>query len=114
MAHFAKLDSENVVERVEVVSNAIATDEAAGVAFLQSLYGAETRWAQCSYNANIRKQFPGAGFKFDAAADVFVAPRPFASWSLDENHDWQPPVPMPGEGGPWFWNETAQAWEASP
>jgi hypothetical protein len=43
---------------------------------------------------------PGIGYSYDAEADVFIAPRPFASWSLDENFDWQAPVARPEEG---FW-----------
>lgn len=108
MAHFAKMDG-NTVERVEVVSNDIATNEDAGVAFLRSLYGEQTEWKQCSYNGNMRKQYPGQGFTYDAVPDVFVAPQPFPSWTLDANHDWQPPTPMP-EGEGWRWDETTLSW----
>lgn len=111
MAHFAKL-SGSTVERVEVVANSIATDEAAGIAFLRSLYGEETSWLQCSYNANIRKQYPGPGYTYDAVADVFVCPRPFPSWTLDANNDWQPPTPRP-EGDGWFWDEQSLSWVES-
>ena len=108
MAHFCKMNG-NVVERVEVVSNAIATDESAGVAFLKSLYGLDTDWLQCSYNATIRKQYPGPGFTYELGADVFVAPRPFPSWTLDANHDWQPPTPRP-DGLNWVWDEASLSW----
>ena len=108
MAHFAKMNS-NAVERVEVVSNDIVTDEAAGIAFLKALYGVDTEWLQCSYNGNIRKQYPGPGFTYDSNADVFVAPRPFPSWTLDENHDWQPPAPRPAGDG-WLWDEQLLTW----
>ena len=51
MAHFAKLGPGNIVERVEVVSNDIATSEQAGVEFLQNLYKNRDGWKQCSYNS---------------------------------------------------------------
>ena len=108
MAHFARMDG-NVVTEVVVVNNADAPTEAAAVAFLKSLYGADTDWLQCSYNANIRKQYPGPGFTYDLSADVFVAPRPYASWTLDDNHDWQPPTPRP-EGENWRWSEPSLEW----
>lgn len=111
MAHFAKMNGATV-ERVEVVSNDIATDEAAGVAFLKSLHGMDTDWLQCSYNATIRKQYPGPGFAYDLSADVFFAPRPFPSWTLDASHEWQPPTPMP-EGEGWQWDEPSLSWVQS-
>lgn len=52
------------------------------------------------------------GFSYDPVADVFIAPKPFASWSLDENFDWQPPTPMPTEGK-WYWDEPTLTWVES-
>lgn len=110
MAHFARMNG-NVVTEVVVVHNNDAPNEAAGVAFLKSLFGAESEWLQCSYNSNIRKQYPGVGYTYDPVSDVFVTPRPFPSWVLDANHDWQAPVPKP-EGINWVWNETTQTWDS--
>ena len=113
MAHFAELDEKNVVLRVVVVVDSECVDsdgmesEQIGQEFCQGLLGG--RWVQTSYNNNIRKQFAGIGFIYDEAADVFVAPQPFPSWVLDENHDWQPPTPMPAEGR-WYWNEDELEW----
>jgi len=53
----------------------------------------------------------GIGWTYDADADVFVAPRPYGSWTLDENHDWQPPTPKPD--GDYIWNEAELEWVAS-
>lgn len=108
MAHFAQMDGATVL-RVIVVHNNDAPTEGAGVAFCKSLFGSDTEWLQCSYNGNIRKQFPAAGFTYDAGPGVFVAPRPFASWTLDENHGWQPPTPMP-EGDGRRWDEATLSW----
>lgn len=109
MAHFAQLDESNTVIQVVVVSNDVAESEEAGIAFLNELYGTEGGWVQCSYSGSIRKQFPGKGYTYDPVGNVFVAPRPFASWLLDQNHDWQPPTPRPSDGR-WRWNEETTSW----
>jgi len=100
------------VERVEVV-NADALPqktEAALIKFMQSLYGASTVWVPCSFDGKSRKQFPGIGYTRDAGADVFVAPKPYPSWSLDGSKDWQPPVAAPRDGQVWRWDERDQKW----
>lgn len=99
----------NTVSSVIVVNDAEAPNEHEGIAFCKSLFGADTEWLQCSYNGRIRKQYPGEGFTYDADADVFVAPQPFPSWTLDANHDWQAPIPKPD--GDFQWNEQMQAWQ---
>jgi len=115
MAHFAKLDENNIVTRVIVVHNNELMDgetesEVKGVGFCVSLFGG-TNWVQTSYNNNMRKQFAGTGFTYDDVNDVFVAPQPYPSWSLDENHDWQAPIPMPEDDKQYSWNEETQAWD---
>jgi hypothetical protein len=52
----------------------------------------------------------GIGFTYSADADVFVAPQPYPSWTLDSNHDWQPPTPYPTDGETYSWNEEELAW----
>jgi hypothetical protein len=53
----------------------------------------------------------GVGFTYLADADVFVAPQPYPSWTLDSNHDWQPPTPMPvEEGKEYAWFEPNKQW----
>jgi len=66
-------------------------------------------WIECGNG--LRKQYPGPGYSHDADADVFVTPRPFPSWTIDGNHDWQPPTPKPG-GGLYFWDEQTLTWKA--
>ena len=112
MAHFAQLDDNNIVTQVIVVANDELLDngvesEAKGIVFCQSLFGGN--WKQTSYNGNTRKQYAGIGFTYDADADVFIAPQPFLSWSLNVNHDWQPPTPRPEEGM-WRWDEDSLSW----
>ena len=111
MAHFAKLGTGNIVERVEVVSNDIATTEQAGVDFLNNLYKTRDVWKQTSYNNNIRKNYAGIGFKYDQTRDAFIAPKPFNSWILNETTcQWEAPVAYPNDGQFYVWDETNQSW----
>ena len=112
MAHFAKLGVGNIIERVEVVSNDVATDEQTGVDFLNNLYGTRDTWKQTSYNNNIRKNFAGIGYTYDQTRDAFIPPKPFNSWTLDEDTClWEAPVAYPDDGQEYTWNETDQEWE---
>jgi hypothetical protein len=112
MAHFAKLGTGNIVERVEVVSNDIATTEQAGVDFLNNLYKTRDVWKQTSYNNNIRKNFASVGYHYDQTKDAFIAPKPFNSWILNETTcQWEAPVAKPDDGQDYNWNETIKNWE---
>ena len=83
--------------------------EAVGIAFCQGLFGGT--WKQTSYNANFRKHYAGIGYRYDAGLDSFVPPQPYPSWTLDADANWQPPVPMPTDGGMYNWNESTLTWE---
>lgn len=76
MAHFAKINSDNVVEQVIVINNNEVPDEAIGIAFCKSLFGEDTNWIQTSYNGNFRGRFAGVGMTYDPIKDEFVAPKP--------------------------------------
>jgi hypothetical protein len=115
MAHFAELDENNTVLQVIVVHNNELLDgeiesEAKGVEFCSTLFG-HTNWVQTSYNNSMRKQFAAAGYTYDSDSDVFVAPQPYPSWSLDDNFDWQAPTPMPEDDNLYNWNEETQNWD---
>ncbi len=112
MAHFAKLGVGNIIERVEVVSNDIATTEQAGVDFLNNLYKSRDVWKQTSYNGNIRKNFAGVGYSYDQTRDAFIPPKPFNSWILNEDTCcWEAPVAYPDDDNRYTWNETNLNWE---
>ena len=112
MAHFAKLGTGNIIERVEVVSNDIATNEQAGVDFLNNLYGTRDTWKQTSYNGNIRKNFAGIGYTYDQTRDAFIPPKPFTSWILNEDTClWEAPVAHPDDGQNYEWNESTKQWD---
>jgi hypothetical protein len=116
MAHFAKLDENNVVTQVIVVSNRDTSDadgvekEHIGAAFCERLLGGT--WKQTSYNGNMRKRYAGIGFSYNAELDAFIAPKPYASWVLNNTTaDWEAPVTMPVvEGKTYTWDEPTLAW----
>ena len=120
MAHFARIDENNVVQQVIVVANKDTADaddnelESIGVAFCQKLLGGN--WKQTSYNGNFRKHYAGIGYTYDADLDAFIPPKPFPSWTLDDNCNWQAPVPMPADAGTgeppkmYLWDEAAGDW----
>ena len=116
MAHFAELDANNAVLRVIVVSNADTSDsdgnesESIGVAFCQSLFGANNIWKQTSYNGKIRKNYAGIGYTYREDIDAFVAPQPYPSWTLNADAKWQAPVPYPNDGKIYNWDEASLSW----
>lgn len=119
MAHFAKLDENNCVIEVHVVSNDELIDdsgnesEAKGIAFLSEWSGGYTLWKQTSYNSNFRKHYAGIGYKYDADLDAFIPPQPFPSWTLNEQTcAWEAPVPEPVDGQIYTWDEQLQSWTA--
>ena len=115
MAHFAQLNDENSVTQVIVVANEDTADqdgvenEAIGIAFCTNLLGG--RWVQTSYNANIRKNYAGIGYKYDATLDAFIPPQPFESWTLnEETAQWEAPTPYPDDGKRYSWDEATTSW----
>ena len=110
MAHFAQLDSNNVVTQVIVVGNDDITDsngietETIGVAFCQKLFGADTNWKQTSYNSNMRGNYAGIGHTYMenvatlgvGSTDIFIMQQPYASWSIDATKaHWEAPITEP-------------------
>lgn len=122
MAHFAQLDENNIVTQVIVVHNNDCQldgeeNETVGIVFCKSLFGQDTKWKQTSYNGNMRKNYAGKGYTYDADRDAFIPPKPFASWVLNEDTcRWEAPVAMPedaGTGEPpkmYVWDEETTSW----
>jgi hypothetical protein len=114
MNYYAFLDENNVV--TQVIAGKDENELIEGLT-PEEWYGNFTgqRCVRTSLENDIRKQYAGIGFTYDEDADVFIAPQPFESWVLDENHDWQAPVSYPDDGGVYLWDETTQDWvEVSP
>jgi hypothetical protein len=118
MAHFAKLDDNNVVVEVIVIVNDVVDNlqfpdsEPLGISFLTDWSGGYTNWKQTSYNKSFRKNYAGSGMTYRPDIDAFVYPKPFSSWVLDENALWQAPVPYPNDGNLYIWDEATQSWVA--
>jgi hypothetical protein len=118
MAHFAKLDENNVVLEVNVVgNNDLLQDgvesEAKGIQFLIDWSGGYSNWKQTSYNGKFRKNYAGIGHTYDPIRDAFIEPQPFPSWVLNEfTCRWEPPVSYPTDGQPYKWDETTTSWVA--
>ena len=117
MAYFAKLENNTVVQVISV-SNDVCGEPTltfpdtcpAGRAFIANTLKLAGTWKQTSFNGNFRKQYAGIGLTYNSVADVFVEPQPYLSWTLDSNHDWQPPTLKPD--GMCEWNEEELEWVA--
>lgn len=106
MAHFAQINDANIVLQVLVTDNDYPNE---GYDWLVETFGG--RWVQTSYNARIRKNFAGIGFYYDEARDAFIPPKPFESWTLDEETcQWVSPTPYPTDGKLYTWNEELTEW----
>jgi hypothetical protein len=118
MAYFAKLGIDNMVLGVFAVNNVDTMTpqgeerEEIGVEFLQKVTGHET-WKQTSYNGRIRKNYAGIGYTYDSTRDAFIPPKPYSSWTLDENTcNWKPSTPAPTtENKTYTWNESTLSWD---
>jgi hypothetical protein len=115
MAHFAKLDENNIVTIVTVGRQEDDGKEQELSDRTGDVY------KQTSYNTSagqhflggvpLRKNFAGIGFSYDEARDAFIPPKPFDSWLLDEGTCiWTPPTPRPNDGLLYFWDEAALSW----
>ena len=119
MSHFAEIDDDGIVLQVIVAEQD----------FIDSgLVGDSSNWIQTSYNTRggiyyepntnnpdggiaLRKNYAGIGYTYDGERDAFISPKPFDSWSLDEDTcTWKSPVPYPSDGKTYVWDESAINW----
>jgi hypothetical protein len=120
MAHFAKLDDNNIVTEVNVVNNDVINNlsfpdsEPVGVQFLTEWSNGYTNWKQTSYNNAFRANFAGIGYSYDATNNVFIAPQPYPSWVLNTIWQWEAPIPYPTDGKLYWWNEATVSWRIAP
>ena len=115
MAHFAKLDENNIVLEVIVVSNDaldMSNEEASGIAFLTNWSGGYSNWKQTSFNKTFRKNYCGIGFTYDSSRNAFIPPKSYNSWILNEDTClWEAPTPMPTDGKMSQWIEEDLNWQ---
>tara|TARA_B100001250_G_scaffold407165_1_gene427479 strand:- start:214 stop:582 length:369 start_codon:yes stop_codon:yes gene_type:complete len=115
MAHFATLNNDNVVIAVEVVNNAVITDddgkeqEQLGIDFLQQIYKNNNTYKQTSYNGNLRANYAELGGTYDPVKDAFIHKKPFPSWVLNGTK-WEAPKTKPNDDKPYIWDEDSSAW----
>jgi hypothetical protein len=110
MSHFAKVEN-GVVTQVIVAEQDFIDTGAVGHGWIQTSYN--TYGNQHPEGRPLRGNYAGIGYTYDEANDVFVAPKPFESWVLNNTTWlWEAPVAMPTEGGPFKWDEATQAWVA--
>lgn len=108
MAHWAEIDKNNIVIRVLVGDNNDPAGDEGYSWLLENLGGT---WVKTSYNGNIRKNYAGIGYSYDEALDAFVPPKPFESWTLNEETAlWEPPVAYPTDGELYVWDEESLTW----
>lgn len=118
MAHFAEVDNSNVVVRVLVVGD---DQEERGQEFLANDLGLGGTWLKTSYNTQggvhtlggtpFRKNYAGIGYTYDSVRDAFIPPKPFNSWTLDEETClWEAPVAYPSDGKLYTWDEDNTQW----
>lgn len=111
MAHFAKINSNNIVEQVLVIEQEVIDTGA---------FGDPSLWIQTSYNTHggqhpqnrpLRKNYAGIGYTYDKERDAFIPPKPFESWIIDENTClWNAPIPYPTDGNSYQWDEDILSW----
>lgn len=123
MAHFAEIDSNNIVIRVLVVPD---DQEHRGHEYLAEDLGLGGTWLQTSYNTQcnehknggtaFRGNFAGPGWEYLPSQDIFVMQQPFPSWTLNETTaTWEAPVPWnPSEHSGLVWDEENQEWGKPP
>ena len=125
MAHYAFLNDNNIVTEVIVgIDEDNTTDLPEGFADWEAWY-ADFRGQTCkrtSYNTSgnahsgegtaFRGNYAGIGYTYDSTNDVFIAPKPYSKWVLDEaTWSWKAPTDMPDDGKQYVWNDNTGAWE---
>ena len=119
MAHYAKIDKNNIVTRVIVIDEEVVNS---------GEFGNSLTWIQTSYNTfggkhslggtPLRKNYAGVGMTYDKDRDAFIPKQPYPSWILDENTcQWDAPVAYPtghDPAGPRYeWDEDTITWKQS-
>jgi catalase (peroxidase I) len=136
MGYFVTIDENNFVNKVSTINNNVFTInniERNDLAndFLNNLYNTSYVWLQTSYNTRggihyeadnntpsqdqskaFRKNYAGIGYYYDSIRDAFIPPKPFPSWTLNEETClWQSPIPYPNDGKMYQWNEETGNWD---
>jgi hypothetical protein len=118
MGYFAHINDLGIVEEVISINNLVLGEpantfpgtEPIGVDFISNTLQLGGVWKQTSYNKSFRKNYAGIGYSYDSTRDAFIAPKPYASWILDEEScTWKTPIERPE--GAWYWDEETISWK---
>ena len=109
MAHYAKVEN-GVVTQVIVAEQEFIDSAVLGHGWIQTSYN--THGGQHTQGGTpLRGNYAGIGYTYDQTNDVFYAPKPYASWSLNESTwTWEAPIPIPTDGKKYQWNEDSKSW----
>jgi hypothetical protein len=108
MSHWAEIDKNNIVRRVVVGDNNDPNGDEGYQWLIDNLGGT---WIKTSYNGSIRKNYAGIGYTYDEELDAFIPPKPYDSWTLNEDtYQWHPPTKHPEDGKIYSWYESEQNW----
>jgi hypothetical protein len=125
MAHFVKLNAENYVIFVTVARNEdenreIEISQETGEIYKRTSYNTrggihyqpDNNTPSLDQSKAFRKNYAGIGYYYDSIRDAFIPPKPFPSWTLNEDTClWQSPIPYPNDGKMYQWNEEIVNWE---
>ena len=124
MAHYALIDENNIVTQVIVGKNEDEKRDGKTVDW-EEWYG-DFHGVTCkrtSYNTfrnkhsdgrknSFRGNYAGIGYTYDETNDVFIPPKPYASWTINESTwSWDSPVEYPSDGKQYLWNEENLRWD---
>ena len=108
MSHFAKVEN-GIVTQVIVAEQDVIDSGLFGTGWVQTSYN--TYGGQHPENRPLRGNYAGIGYTYDQTNDVFYAPQPFASWTLNQSTWlWESPTPMPVDGNLYIWDELTTSW----
>lgn len=108
MSHFAKVQN-GIVTQVIVAEQDVIDSGMFGAGWVQTSYN--TRGGQHPEGRPLRKNYAGVGFTYDAQRDAFIPPKPYASWTLNEQTClWSCPVAYPTDGAIYVWDEAVTKW----
>ena len=128
MAHFAKLDENNIVifvtvGRDEDEDKELELSERTGDTYRRTSYNtrggvhydSQTNEPSADQSKAFRKNYAGLGYSYDEARDAFIPPQPFASWVLNEDTClWDAPAPYPQDDNFYIWDENTLNWQLVP
>jgi hypothetical protein len=108
MSHFAKVEN-GIVTQVIVAEQDVIDSGLFGTGWVQTSYN--TYAGQHPEGRPLRKNYAGIGYTYDSQRDAFISPKPFPSWSLNEETCvWEAPTPLPNDEKAYLWDEATVSW----